>query len=152
MNLKSSFWLHYITLHAGWAEWYYMESNANANPTNEWAGVRVYYMSTVFIEFIWKYHKVSYLIESNRKFMRNTNDIWCSLSPIMYPGLGWESNEYIQDTAFWFFPFHSSQYNAKRKTNSTTTAAERSGSQQHRPNNDPLNMGSADWTNGVAIK
>lgn len=52
MNLKSSFRLHYITLHAGWAEWYYTESNANANPTNEWAGVGVYYMSTVFIEFI----------------------------------------------------------------------------------------------------
>lgn len=105
MNLKSSFWLHYITLHAGWAEWYYMESNANANPTNEWAGVRVYYMSTVFIEFIWKYHKVSYLIESNRKFMRNTNDIWCSLSPIMYPGLGWNRTNTFRIQPFGSFHF-----------------------------------------------
>lgn len=99
------------------------------------------FLLNLFVEN-WKYHKVSYLIESNRKFMRK---LMISDAPshqlllaFLYPGL--ESNEYIQNTGLLvlFISFVSIQCQKGNKFDSNSS---RSSSQQHGQNNEPLSMG-----------
>lgn len=74
------------------------------------------FLLNLFVEN-WKYHKVSYLIESNRKFMRK---LMISDAPshqlllaFLYPGL--ESNEYIHTEYRPFGPFYFIRLNSMPK-------------------------------------